>query len=226
MTSDELYDLFRKDVVDTARPYLWSDEEVWAYMNDAYTMFVRLTGGVPSVTADICTIPIAVNEPTAEISDKILLVRTATRVSDGADIRVINAQDTTSLNDEDFGVLRRINVTKNVGKVRYMIIGMERGLVRWVNIPDGDDAVNLLVERLPLDTISGFGQNFTDVQDHHHIHFLKWMRHLAYNKQDAETFNKAKSDAEQMSFQQYCEFAKREKERAKHKVRVVKYGGI
>lgn len=226
MTSDELYDLFRKDVVDTARPYLWSDDEVFAYMNDAYFMFVRLTGGIQDFTSDVCLLNAAQGEKNGEISQNILLVRTATLEDTGETVKVINAQDVENLSDEDFGILRRVNNSSSIGKVRYMVIGMQPGLVQWVNIPDRDYTVRVLVERLPLTEITGPGQAFTDVPNHHHLHFLKWMRSLAYNKQDAETFNKAKSDTEQAAFEAYCALAKREKDRYKHKVRVVRYGGI
>ena len=52
------------------------------------------------------------------------------------------------------------------------------------------------------------------------------MKAQAYSKQDAETYNKAKADEEAAKFVAYCEQAKREKEKYKHKVRVVRYGGI
>src|SRR5665647_2592591 len=51
MTSDELYALFRSDVVDATAPYLWTDVEVWNYMNDAYKSFVRKIGGIPDNTS-------------------------------------------------------------------------------------------------------------------------------------------------------------------------------
>lgn len=226
MTSDELYDLFRRDVVDTAKPYLWSDDEVYAYMNDAYTMFVRLTGGISDYTSDATTVTAAQGEPLAEISQSILLVRTATLDPTGDTVRVINAQDVENLSDEDFGLLRRLNTSTTVGKVKYMVIGMQPGVVRWVNTPDADYTVKLLVERLPLAEITGPGQALSDVASHHHLHLLKWMRSLAYNKQDAETFDKLKAEKEQLAFESYCSFAKREKDRYKHKVRVVRYGGI
>lgn len=226
MTTDELYDLFRRDVVDTAQPYLWSDEEVYAYMNDAYYMFVRLTGGISDFLSDVCLLTASQGEKNGEISESILVVRTATLEESGETVKVINAQDVESLSDEDYGILRRINNSTTIGRVRYMVIGMQPGLVQWVNIPDRDYAVRLLVERLPTGVITGGGQQFEGVAPHHHIHLLKWMRHMAYNKQDAETFNKAKSDVEKAEFEAYCAFARREKERQRHKVRVVRYGGI
>lgn len=227
MTSDELYDLFRKDVVDTVTPYLWSDSEVYAYMNDAYTMFVRLTGGIQDfLTDDVCLVTAATGEAYSAIHPSILFVRQATIDATGETVRVINAQDMERLNDEDFGMLRRLNQSDSVGKVKYMVVGIQPDTVRWVNIPDSDYDIRLLVERLPTTTITGSGQTFDGVKDHHHLHLLKWMRHLAYNKQDAETFNKLRSDAERLEFDAYCALAKREKEKQKHKVRVVAYGGI
>ena len=227
MTSDELYDLFRKDVVDTVEPYLWSDSEVYAYMNDAYTMFVRLTGGIPDfLTDDVCLLTAASGEPYSSLHPSILYVRQASLDSTGDTVRIINAQDIERLNDEDFGMLRRLNQNTTIGKVKYMVIGIQQDLVRWVNVPDDIYEIRLLVERLPLVPITGAGQELADVKAHHHIHLLKWMRHLAYNKQDAETFNKLKSDAEKAEFEAYCYLAKREKDKQKHKVRVVAYGGI
>lgn len=226
MTSDELYDLFRADVVDVAEPYLWSDHEVYTYMNDAYFMFVRLVGGIPDTLSDACMLEALPKEPLADLHPSILRIRQATLLPTGASIRVINAQDLDSLSEEDWGVLRMVNMNTTIGKIRYMITGLQQDVVRWVHIPDRMYTVQLLVDRLPLKTITGPAQKFEGVQPHHHLSFLKWMRYLAYNKQDAETFNKAKSDTEAAAFQAYCSMAKREKDLYKHKVRVVRYGGL
>ena len=112
------------------------------------------------------------------------------------------------------------------GPVRYVITGLEEGLVRWVQVPQADDTVQLFVERLPCGTITQATDRFTDVGEEHHYHFLKWMRHLAYRKQDVDTFNLAKSDQEAADFNAYCALALQEKERRRHKVRRTGYGGI
>jgi hypothetical protein len=225
-TSDELYDLFRSDVVDTVRPYLWSDEEVYVYMNDAYFMFVRLTGGISDFSSDATQITALNGEPTSEVSDKILRFRQASLVATGEDVSIINAQDVHTLTDEDYGVLRRLNLPSTVGKVRYMVTGEQDSLVSWYPIPDQDYTVRFLLERLPLSTITDGGQSFTGVAEHHHYHFLKWMKGLAYRKQDAETFDMTRANQEQSDFMAYCSLSKGEKERYKHKPRVVRYGGI
>ena len=107
-----------------------------------------------------------------------------------------------------------------------MVIGEQRHVVRWTTTPVVDDTVQLSVYRLPLGTITRDAQEFTDVDEDHHIHFLDWMKHLAYKKQDAETFDRAKSDESAQAFLDYCEFVKAEHERYKHVNRTVAYGGI
>lgn len=226
MTPKELYDLFRADTTDNVEPYLWSDPEVWAYMNDAYTMFVRLIGGIPDYRSDLCTVMATKGEEFSDIDPKILFIRQATLEPLGETVKVINAQDIESLNDEDYGLMRRLNISKSTGKVRYLVMGLEDDVVQWVHIPDRDYEVHLLVERLPLEPVTEDSETFEGVKEHHHFHLLKWMKAQAYLKQDAETFNKVKSDEQKAEFLAYCELAKKEKEKYKHKVRVVRYGGI
>ncbi len=56
MNVQEVFDQFRSDAVDEVAPYLWSDTDVFRYMNDAYSMFVRLTGGIADFTTQDTTV--------------------------------------------------------------------------------------------------------------------------------------------------------------------------
>ena len=227
MESHELLQQFRCDAVDDVAPYLWSTEEVYRYINDAYFMFVRLTGGIPDGTSAATQLTASVGAATTPIHKSVMRIRTATNVTDNnCEIKVINIDDVGGLTTEDYGVLRRMNRIDEPGPVRYMIIGEEEGYVRWVNVPDRTVNIQLVVERLPLIPITGKQQQLKGVRDEHHYHLLKWVRHLAYRKQDADSFNLVKSDQERDDFVAYCEFAKGEKGTRKHKVRVTSYGGI
>jgi len=227
MESHDLLCTFRDDSLDNVEPYLWSDAEVYQYINDAYFMFTRLTGGIADGSSSVTLLVASAETPTTPIDPSIMRIRTATNASDqNRTIKVINVQDVEELTTEDYGVIRSLNQIDTVGPVRYMIIGEEEDYVRWVNIPAEDTNVQLVVERLPLVPITRARQRFTGVRDEHHYHLLKWVRHLAYRKQDADTFNLVKSDQERTDFIDYCELAKREKATRKHKVRVVSYGGL
>lgn len=227
MESHELLSTFRCDVVDDVTPYLWSSPEAYRYINDAYFMFVRLTGGIPDGSSAVTQLTATQDEALTAIDPSIMRIRTAVNVTDNnRPIKVINVQDIDELTTEDYGLVRSINQTNTPGPVRYMVIGEEEDYVRWVNIPVVDTEIQLVIERLPLLPITRGKQQFVGVRDEHHYHLLKWVRHLAYRKQDADTFNLVKSDQERNDFIAYCEMAKREKGIRKHKVRTVSYGGL
>lgn len=225
MIAGELYALFRSSTGDTMSPYVWSDVEVYTYINDAYWMFVRKTGGIPDYLTDaVCLVQATQNLPFSNLHSSILNIRMATLEPGGETVKLINAQDMESLSDEDFGVFRQLNSSTTKGRVRYMVIGMQPDKAKWVNIPDANYNVRLLVDRLPLNTIQTATDVFEGVKDQHHLHFLKWARYLAFSK--PEVANNSEAAREMEEFDTYCELARREKERYKHKVRIVRYGGI
>ena len=75
----ELYDQFRSDVVDVIKPTIWSDDDVFRYMDDAYKMFVRLTGGIADFTSDFARVNIVTGEKVGEYDKRILRIMKAYR---------------------------------------------------------------------------------------------------------------------------------------------------
>ena len=226
MNSTELLEAFRLDTVDTADPPLWSDPEIYRYLNDAYFQFVRITGGVADFTSEACEVGITAGEDMSLLHPSIMRVMSAKRRSDKATIRVINSTDLGSVRVSDYGQAVLTKVDEATGPVRLMVLGMQRGVVRWVQLPEFDDAVDMVIYRLPLKPITGAGQALDDVEEIHHLHLLDWMKHLAYKKQDAETFSPKDSERSGQAFLAYCDQVRAEWERYKHKTRVVAYGGI
>lgn len=218
MTSDELYAAFREDIVDVAKPYLWKDAEVWRYMGDAYSMFVRLTQGIPDAGSEATEVQIVAGDPEGHLNTSILRIMSATRRSDGAEIMVVNATDLAQL--------RRLSSMRESGRVDYMLIGTKPNSCKWVRVPVVDDICDLTVYRLPLVPVTGPGQQLSEIDEMHHLHLLDWMKHLAYKKQDAETFNAKASMDCRAAFEAYCNQVQAEWERYKHKTRVVAYGGL
>ncbi|MCJ7797293.1 MAG: hypothetical protein MUQ56_11105, partial [Thermoleophilia bacterium] len=158
MTSAELYDHFRKAVDDTVAPFLWAEEEVWAYMNDAQWMFCRLAYGIADAsTAAVVDVPVDIGEAFSDLHPSILQIRRASRASDSKKIEVVNFEDMDNPSKviDDYGmssaVLRGTLLDNTTGTVSYMVIGMEDNKVRWVFIPTVADTVNLVVYRGPLE---------------------------------------------------------------------------
>lgn len=226
MNSNLLYEAFREDIVDTAKPYLWSDDEVFRYMDAAYRMFVRLTVGISDFTSPITQVQIVAGEALADIDSSILRIMSANKESDESDLTIINMVEDATTESADYFQIRRSIRSTQTGAVTKMIVGAEKNKVRWVNVPEVDDVVNLHVYRLPLTHIVDEDHTLSDVDEGHHIYLLDWMKHLAYKKQDAETFDRGKSDEFEGTFRAYCAQVKAEWERYKHKTRIVEYGGL
>ena len=97
MDSTGLYEAFRSDVVDEAKPYLWSDADVWRYANDAYRMFVRLTGGVADFLSDACVVDIVGGEATAQLSPTIMRIMSAMTFSNLRGLASVSATQASTM---------------------------------------------------------------------------------------------------------------------------------
>lgn len=212
MDSTALHDLFRSDVRDVETPYLWSDIEVYAYLDDAQKMFCRMQGGISDATSALTQVAVVADQPFSTISSRILKIRELISRTQHRRIELANVEGVDTSRDIPAGPLRQA------------IVGMEANKIRWVPVPVASETVELLIYRLPLVDITTSGQAI-EVDEQHHRHLLLWAKHLAHMKQDAETYDKGRSDMFKADFQLYCDQAKAERERREHKYRTVAYGG-
>jgi len=226
MDSTGLYDTFRSDVVDTARPYLWTDDEVWRYATAAHNMFLRLTGGVVDFMSEACEATVTAGEPLVELHPSILRIMSATMRSDTRPIEIINPTDVSKMRTTDYGQVKQLIMDNTAGVVRYFVLGLQKGYARLVQVPTADDTIDLNIYRLPLKPVDGPDQEISDIEEDHHIYLLAWMKHLAYKKQDADTFNPKASEQGKQDFQAYCALIKAERARYMYKPGTVAYGGL
>lgn len=215
MTSNELLVLFRSEMNDALAPYLWSDAEVYRYIDDAQKMFCRSTDGIAdaknTVVTDLAVIP---GTTWLTLHTSIKLIRRAVRVDTGRPIEILNEQDMADRCWFWDGVQ---------GPVKALIIGQEDGQARVY--PDSSETmtIRLLVYRMPLEDIDS-DQDF-EIPAKHHFHLLLWAKSLACLKQDAETYDKSRSVDFENKFAAYCEKSTLEDRKEKHKTRVVRYAG-
>ena len=217
MNSSELITAFRGDVDDVAQPQLWSDSEIAGYADDAQKMFCRLTGGLRDATSQLCEVDMEVGEAFADIDPRILHILRVQRNSDCRVLERINIEDLDSSG---------AHLDTKTGAVNQVIVGLAPNKLRWVSAPAVADTASMIVDRLPLVTISTARTTRLEVDEQHHRHLMLWMASLAYAKQDADTLDINKSESKAKQFRDYCELAKTEKERARRKVRTVAYGGL
>lgn len=230
MTPGDLVTTFRSDVGDLAEPFLWSTPEVWNYMNQAQWKFAKIVGVAirDSSTAAYCQAAMTASDPWVPIHANITKIRSARLSSTGKGVGVMSYEELFMKPDgpsDDYGLPMSLTELELEGEVKRVIIGMEKDKLRAVRIPEANDTLLLVVERLPV-KVTVDGDEAFEIREDYHLDLLWWMKHLAYAKQDADTFDKERSEsAEQMFYKRAAE-AMVEHERKNHKPRLMAYGGI
>lgn len=217
MDSTEILEEFRRQIDDLETPPLWSDAEVYSYLDDAQTMFCRKTEGIEdSRTPTVCRVSIVPGEEWYAKSPLITKVRSASRMDTGRPVDVLSPEN-AARQGVMFSAARQ-------GPVRALVDGQTKGYWRAWPVPTETVMLELAVFRLPLDRITDGGQ-FLEIDEQHHIHLLMWMKHRAYNKQDADTYDPRRAEKYENQFLAYCAMARVEQERARRQTGVVAYGG-
>lgn len=235
----ELQDLigeFRSQIDDEAPPYLISDDSALLYAIDAQDMFVRLTGGILDTTvaaADVGAPPtrlqdltVTASEPYSAVSPYVLRVRSARLLTIQQEVKFISQGDLPAVPVDDYGFANGMALDDtDTGDIRFALEDVREGYVRWLRVPNAADTCRLRVFRLPFPRIAAQEDNL-EIQEQHHLHLVKWMKHLAYSKTDAEIYDKKLAEDNEAAFTAYCSQARGEKDRRRHKTRVVAYGGL
>ena len=217
MTAGELLDLYRLETVDTAQPYLWSDEFILGALSDAQVQFCRFTDGISDSSTDAVTLlNVVAGTDTYAFNPKVLKLRAARRVDTGKPLDVLNVEDMPA---------RSMYFDGRTGTVSALITGMDENSVRVWPVPAEPLSVRLTVFRLPLVDLTD-GDNPLVVPLQHQRALLLWAKHLGYGVHDSEMFDREKSAEFEQKFLAYCASAKVDQGRARHKPRAVAYGGI
>jgi hypothetical protein len=218
MDSTDLYNLFRSEIDDNAEPYLWADDEVFGFMDEAQRQFCLETEGIADATnVDVTQIAVVPSTDWVNLHPSIIKIRDVYRLDACADsVEVINREDMPR---------HCLKFDGAQGPVSRLIIGMEEHKARVHPVSNETITLQLTVFRFPLNTITDTDQAL-EIQPEHQRALLLWMKHLAYSKQDAETFDKTKAAEFEQRFLAYCQKAKLAAERKRHKPRTVAYGGI
>jgi len=236
MDQDDLIAQFRAQVGDEAVPYLWAYEEVQQYVIDAQDMFARLTGGIADVTVPLADIgspqtrlqdlDLVIGEPYTALSPYILRFIGGRLLTAKWDITFANQADLRTMRWNDYGwnFGAQLDDTET-GDARYALLGIRDHYVRWMKVPNATDTCRLQFRRLPYPRIA-VSDDALEIDEEHHFHLIKWMKTLAYAKEDSETYDKRLSELNEASFRSYCNQARQENDGRRFRHRVVQYGGL
>jgi hypothetical protein len=227
MTPAELLEQWRAEMVDIVRPYLFQDTEFYFWLNQAQRYFCRLTRGISDATSDVCRISISAGEPFSDVHPAVRQIRTIHLASTGRQIELINWSQAVSSTRTDYGVQVSGRLSPEPGPVYRAVIGSGQNKLRWINVPEADDEAELVVYRGPTGVVSeDTAEQPLEVEEDYAYTLLDWVKHLAYLKPDAETFDANKAEVHGAKFMALCAEIRRDQDRRDYTPTSMSYGGL
>lgn len=193
----ELIEIFRHELDDAAEPFLWTEEELIEYANDAENEACRRARLIiDSTTAAICAITVIANTAKYALDNRVIFVRRVKLASRSLPLQRASFRD---LDEETPGW------DAHTGTVMAFITDLDSGKVRLYRTPTAADTLNLTVVRLPLVEMTNVDDT-PEIDSRYHRNLRHWLRYRAYSKQDAETKDDKKAAEALALFEQ--EFGK------------------
>lgn len=199
MTLQELIRRFRVSTRDTKLPYLFPDEDVTDWLNDALEQACirgRLirddsTTAVTRIALTSGTHTYSLHESAYELISLRLL-----RLSGDKPITLkLQSREWMDRNQPEWR-----DETRNVSDTRTVI--QDDTSLRVVGVITTGDVLDLECYRLPLDPLA------TDVDEpeihrSHHLHLIQWALHRAYSIPDVEVFDPNRAEQAERAFTRY-----------------------
>lgn len=213
MTLDDLVDVFRARMRDTAEPPLWTRAEVVEFADDAENEAAERASLLrDTTTAAICEVDVVAGTAAYTLDDRILRVERA-KLDLGT---VPLSLSSTAAMDRGAGVTPKDWRTQSLswqsggadagweqrtGTPALALIDREGAAwkLRLVPIPVVDDTMRLHVIRLPLEPLS-VSDGSPEIPARLHVRLVDWMVYRAYSKQDSETFDRTKASEAEAAF--------------------------
>lgn len=196
MNRADLIAVFRDRVGDAVEPFLWSDDNVQEYLDDAHNEAAERARLIKdSLTAAICTIAVVANTAAYLLDPRILSVErakldlqrlplelTSTPALDGGSSAFAGRS-----NGYSFTTGLAVGWETATGAPVSAALDDEGG--RWkltlVPIPTAADTLRLQVFRLPMASLTD--DNATpEIPSRLHIRLVDWMEHRAFSTHDLE----------------------------------------
>ena len=216
--AQDLVTLFRGSVDDSVAPYLWSDIEVLAYIDEAQIAFARDTEiFFDSVTPGLTSIPIAVGAGLVSLDSRVLKVRRAKLASQDAPLTVLNFDELDSSWDWE----------KATGTPASLILDVTNKKGQLIPSSQVADMLNIWVYRDPLKSVS----TLTDVLEvddplDMRLGLLNYVKNVAYDKNDSDIHNEQLSKLYAAKFDEYTLKAKYKFQKQRRQPGFIRYGGL
>lgn len=182
---------FRRVTDDVKTDYLWEDEEIVNYLNDAVNEACeRALLLEDRNTAATCSIALQAFQGDYALHPSVIKVKRLTfrgRALNETSVEAMDAQDP--------------DWESRTGQPRQYICGQNAGL-RLVPAPVAGESIALTVYRTPITALTMDDDTAEpEIPARHHMRLLSWVYRCAYLKQDSETLDRDKAERHERIFE-------------------------
>ena len=181
---------------DTTLPYLWQDEDIDDWLNEAQqeaAIRARLLRATPASHPALCEFSLTAGETAIALPEQLYEISYQEWVI-GAERRPLKLVSREWM-DTTLPGWRAMPAAEP----DYLV--QDRQALEVVPPPIADGAV--LIEGYRLPEPMGADDEEPGIPLAHHIHLVQWALHVGYSLPDAETFNPGKSQAAEAEFTRY-----------------------
>ena len=235
MSPEELLCLFRSNVEDTdANDPLWTDEEMYSYMDEAQKQFARETDYfMDASNTDVCVVAYTAGTTFVTLSPRITKIRGAILRANGYKLtpKKYADMDKTAYGRDRYArsnAWQKSNWQSSTGTPEFIITDMEHNKGRLAPIPTVDDTIDLIVYRLPLKDLDENSTLFELEEVEYQRGLQFYMKYLAYQKNDSDVYSTALSEEGLRLFDDFITRARSDlrKKRFSSTSGTVAYGGL
>lgn len=167
---------------DTVVPYLWSDEVLLGYYDDAVSQAVRRMRLLTDATTPKVT-QIAITAGTAayRLHPKVLAIKQAQISNTEGPLRLTTIKRHNKVRPGWWG-------DTNTAPPRHIIVDFADGMIRLDPVPDAAGTLSMIVWRMPLDNERiERPSDEPPFAEHLHEDLHDWVEHRCFSLADAET---------------------------------------
>lgn len=185
MALRDLIDEFRYEASDESIPYFWPDSYLAKIASQAEREACRRGALIIDSTSQFCTLAFEAGDDVLNLDKRIIEIRRARVVETGCKLSFVTS-DQLDRNNETW--------ESEIGNPYAYVSDYQTGAIRLYPVPTNNGEIRLTVRRLPLADME-LDEDEPEIRTEAHSALVQWMLYRAYMRQDADSFNPAKSAA-------------------------------
>lgn len=190
MNKEQLRARWRRDVKDTVKPFLWSDDDFDDWINEAEREAARRAFLLVDSTSDAAQLDLAAGDIGADLDPSVIFVRRATLPSGKPLVpRVARAMDEEVPGWENAQASTPVVFVPD-WQARYLRFWPPTKLAT---------TVRMTVVRLPRKAMTADADS-PEIPEHDQLHLLDWVKFRCYDVQDSDGYDPEKSAKHEKKF--------------------------